>query len=109
MRFENFIFWMNNQGGLVNALPSKYKNWLLFSLLGTAHFATNPMASQLDTATFDGFSTEVKKYFQPCINTLRAHYDFTTRKQHKGEKVADYLCALCALLVNCNIASPDEQ
>ncbi len=112
MRFENFIFWMNNQCRPANALPSKYKNRLLFSLLsaeGTARFASNPMACQLDMATFDAFSAEVKKYFQPCINTLRAHYDFTTRKQHEGKKVADYLCVLHALLVDCNIASPDEQ
>ncbi len=59
--------------------------------------------------TFDPFAAEVKKYFQPCVNTLRAHYEFTTRKRHEGEKVADYLCALRAVLVDCHITSPDEQ
>ncbi len=92
--------------------PNEYKNHLLLSLLGaegTACFACNPMASQLDTATFNAFSAEVKKYFQPCIKTLRAHYNFMTRKQHEGEKVADYLCALHAVLVDCHITSLDEQ
>ncbi len=45
MRFKNFIFWMNNQCGPANALPSEYKNHLLFSLFGAegmAHFASNP-------------------------------------------------------------------
>ncbi len=61
------------------------------------------------TATFDDFSAEVKKFFQPSVNVLRAHYDFTVHWQKEGETVAEYLCALRALLVDCNIVSADEQ
>ncbi len=111
MHFENYIYWTNAQRG-PNQLASEYKNRLLFSLLGsegTNRFASNPFICQLATATFDDFSAEVKKFFQPSINVLRAHYDFTMRRQKDGETVAEYLSALWTLLVDCHIPSADEQ
>ncbi|MCP4539177.1 MAG: hypothetical protein GY832_18730, partial [Chloroflexi bacterium] len=112
MRLENYIYWLNAQRGPTTQLASEYKNRLLFSLLGsegTSRFASNPFICQLATATFENFSTEVKKFFQPLVNVLRAHYDFTVRRQNEGETVAEYLCALRTLLVDCHIPSADEQ
>ncbi len=73
---------MNAQRGPTTQLASEYKNRLLFSLLGSegmSHFANNPFVYQLATASFVDFSAEVKKFFQPSVNVLRAHYDFTMR------------------------------
>ncbi len=112
MHLENYIFWINAQRDPVNLLPDEYKNRLLFSLLGTEgtlRFASNPFVCQLAIASFAEFSVEVQGFFQLTVNVLRAHYNFTTHWQKDGEMVAEYLCALCALLVSCNIASAGEQ
>ncbi len=112
MCLENYLFWIDAQRGPNNLLSAEYKNYLLFSLLGTEgtmRFASNPLVCQLATASFEDSSAEVKRFFQPTVNVLHAHYDFTTHRQKDGETVAEYLCALRALLVSCNIASADEQ
>ncbi len=51
----------------------------------------------------------MKRFFQPCVNVLCADYDFTTHRQKESETVAEYLCVLRAILVNCSIVSADEQ
>ncbi len=80
MRLENYLFWIDTQRGPINLLSAEHKNRLLFSLLGTEgtmRFASNPIVYQLATASFEDFSAEVKRFFQPTVNVLRAHYDFT--------------------------------
>ncbi len=81
---KNYIYWVNAQCIPANQLASEYKNHLLFPLLGsegTNHFACNPLVCQLATTTFADFLAEVKRFFQPCVNVLHAHYDFTTHWQ----------------------------
>ncbi len=59
--------------------------------------------------SFTTFSAEVKRFFQPVVNTLHARYNFHSQKQQEGETVAEFLGALRALLVDCQIPSVEEQ
>ena len=86
-------------------LTSRQKNQMLCSLLGDEgykQFASHPTAKRYATTTFDEYSAVAKSVFARATNTVRAHFDFSHRKQLPGETVQEYLLGLRTLQADCD-------
>ncbi len=103
---ENYLYWLERHAAPNDPITNEDKNRLVYSLLGaegTARFASNPSASRLGQDTFVDFSGAVRRFFQPQVNPLCAHFDFQRRHQLEGESAAEFLGALRTLLIDCDM------
>ncbi len=111
-RPHNYCFSVDSQWLAAAKMMDKFKNWLLFLLLGTegiSSFACTPEALNIATTEFADSYAAVKKHFQPTISLIHAFFDFQSRRQQAGEPVAQFHNALWALLVDCEIATEHEH
>ncbi len=103
---ENYLYWLQRHAVPNDPVTDEDKNRLVYSLLGAegmARFASNRSYSRLGQATFVEFLDAVKRFFQPPVNPLHAHFDFQCRHQQEGESAAEFLGALRSLLIDCDM------
>ncbi len=97
-QFENYLEW-----DAVHQLDKEYRNRLLYSLLGaegTQRFASQPLAQQLADSDHDAYAKAISEFFEELVNELHAEFNFQSCRQGPGEFVAEFLAALCTLLVD---------
>ena len=117
VRWSHWMAQLNNFFTLTNltlptdsSLSDEAKNAYLATLLGcegSRIFMAHPIATQASTLDYDTFAKEVGGLFERPNNTVRADYDFRSRKQGATETVTDYITALRTLHIDCE--RPEQE
>ncbi len=72
-------------------------------------FAATPEAQNLTELMHNAFLATIKRHFQPTVSSICAFYDFQLCRQLESESAQQFYNALCALLVDCDLAMEDER